>query len=470
MPNRESSHHSSGIRFGAKSAVVAVVVCVAVYFITLADLQRTLKHSLNRLHAAGVPMTWAETAPGPVPDQDNAGVLYEQALAGLRVSRQESQLMGRFAQGDAPGDLGALRRDVERIIANDQAALQLLKQGARRSHCRFTLSEAVMLSPGDYKVLTALRMCGDLLAADAVGAAYRGDTKEAIAACRTALRLSEHAAYPDVSYFCSGARMRIRAMHALRQVLEQTELDSNTCGSLFRQLQASDLNAALRAATYNDAYRVLWRFEAVELQPDQARLLLADARDAWHVIRISWGARLYLSPLAKQLRLKEEIVRIGLMEQDLALIEKPYRDLKRQWPALRQRYERLPRYYMMPSGPLSDPEVALLRDCAIAESSAMQVTLALKDYRAKHGAYPDSLDALRADLGGVGAAPEMRRSRIQGWKLPQDPFSGKAFGYRRKGAGFVLYSWGEDLDDDGGRPNDPRRYPADGDLVWEYLR
>ena len=470
MPEREPPRHSSGIRFAAKLAVVAVVVCVAVYFTILADLQRTLKHSLDRLHAAGVPATWAQTTPGPVPDEENGAVLYEQAFAGLRVSPREHNLLAQFARGDPSRDPEALRQNVEQIIARERPALELLKRGARKPGCRIPLSERVTLIPGDRTLLIALRTCGDLLAADAVSAANRGDTEEVLAACRTALRLSEQASYSDVGYFFTGARMRMRAMDALRQVLERSELDPATYESLFRQLSASDLNAALRAATYNDAYRALWRFEAVERQRDQARLLLADQKDAWHVIRISWGARLYLSPLAKQLRLKEEIVRIGLMEQDLALAEQPYRDLKDQWPALRKRYDRLPRYYMMPTGPLSDLEAALVRDDAVAISGAMQIALALKAYRAKFGAYPGSLDALRTYPGGTWAASDTLRSRIQRWAVPEDPFSGKAFAYRRKGAGFVLYSWGEDLDDDGGRLSAPGRYPPDGDMVWEYRR
>jgi len=135
----------------------------------------------------------------------------------------------------------------------------------------------------------------------------------------------------------------------------------------------------------------------------------------------------------------------------------------------------------------------------------MQVVLALKVYRAKRGTYPDSLTDLDKYLNGASTAPEMRpfgpfgrlrtgklgvtpsiapgrigafrnrawrdtvegrRSRIQGWKLPLDPFSGKPFVYHRKSKGFVLYSFGDDLDDDGGRPY----FGTNGDLVWEFKR
>lgn len=52
-----------------------------------------------------------------------------------------------------------------------------------------------------------------------------------------------------------------------------------------------------------------------------------------------------------------------------------------------------------------------------------------------------------------------------GWKIPEDPFSGKDFIYKRQEKGFILYSIGRNMKDDGGKesPNsDPDRY----DMVW----
>jgi hypothetical protein len=62
------------------------------------------------------------------------------------------------------------------------------------------------------------------------------------------------------------------------------------------------------------------------------------------------------------------------------------------------------------------------RNVAVNESLMAQakLALALKRYRAEHGAYPGSLDAL-----GI---------------VPKDPLTGQAFSYRLEGAGFVLQS------------------------------
>ncbi len=69
-------------------------------------------------------------------------------------------------------------------------------------------------------------------------------------------------------------------------------------------------------------------------------------------------------------------------------------------------------------------------------------------YRKNSGAFPDSLDQL--DL------PDLAELRI-------DPFSGREFVYRPSDDQFLLYSFGEDFDDDNGRHTN---WKGDGDGVF----
>jgi len=94
------------------------------------------------------------------------------------------------------------------------------------------------------------------------------------------------------------------------------------------------------------------------------------------------------------------------------------------------------------------------RDQAVAEIGLCRVVMALKAYKFERNVYPDTLNELQQSLD---------------WTLPEDPFSGEAFVYQRRGEGFVLYSFGRDLDDDGGEPEWDQRgkWRADGDTVWE---
>lgn len=84
-----------------------------------------------------------------------------------------------------------------------------------------------------------------------------------------------------------------------------------------------------------------------------------------------------------------------------------------------------------------------------------QMLLALQAYKARHGAYPASVEELKTKLG---------------WKLPKDPFSEKDFVYKRRDKGFILYSVGPDMKDDGGQaiPGDRVRLDSKGDIVLRW--
>jgi len=64
------------------------------------------------------------------------------------------------------------------------------------------------------------------------------------------------------------------------------------------------------------------------------------------------------------------------------------------------------------------------------------IVAALEAYQRDNGNYPATLDAL-----APAVLPE----------LPPDPFTGKPFGYTRQNAGYLLYSAGPNMKDDGGK-------------------
>jgi hypothetical protein len=110
------------------------------------------------------------------------------------------------------------------------------------------------------------------------------------------------------------------------------------------------------------------------------------------------------------------------------------------------------------------PEYAKTRergDVAKTYIAGSRIMLALIAYKDRVHRYPVTLNELRTKLG---------------WKILTDPFSGKDFPYRREGEGFLLYSIGPDLVDNGGqysrfsatrRPAGQSSYSGEtGDVVW----
>ena len=86
-----------------------------------------------------------------------------------------------------------------------------------------------------------------------------------------------------------------------------------------------------------------------------------------------------------------------------------------------------------------------------AKLDGLKIALVLKIYKTEKGEYPDSLLPL---------VPEYFS------ELPQDPFTGKDYIYRKEGDGFIVYSVGENEKDDGGVYDEKWRRLHD-DLLWQ---
>jgi len=82
----------------------------------------------------------------------------------------------------------------------------------------------------------------------------------------------------------------------------------------------------------------------------------------------------------------------------------------------------------------------------VARLDLLRLGLSIERFHAKQGVDPESLDNI---------AP------ILGTEVPNDPFTGEPYRYVRSDESFLLYSVGEDLEDDG-EVHDYRT----GDLVW----
>lgn len=78
--------------------------------------------------------------------------------------------------------------------------------------------------------------------------------------------------------------------------------------------------------------------------------------------------------------------------------------------------------------------------------------LAVRLYRAEHDMLPEHLEQL---------TPKYLR------EVPVDPFSGRPFTYRLEGEAFILYGFGADGNDDGGKPTEKDNLLGDGDLVLD---
>jgi len=451
----KARRRSSTTRFAVKLLVVVALVCVAVYLILLSELRSSLQWHLDRLYATGVPRTWAEVAPPPIPDNDNAAIWYQRAFRKLNLAPGDLATVDSFLDDKPPGSRLTLAEQTRRILANNQAALSLVKQGTAAPQCRVPVhweqSPVVIVFPH----FRPLRTCAELLAAEAIVTANEGDSDGALEWCLAQFRLDWHSVLDPVFFSFKQAGVGTRPV-PFRRALEHADIDAKACARLYTELQRLDFQTPFVQSTRTEASMILEHFDAAERHERALSEMIepfADELPLGHPF-----LTVYLSPVGKLLRLREEIACAEMVARMLELARQSYRIAAPAYAALDDMTDSIPRYHVITRATFGfHGELAIRRDRVITFRNAMQVALALKAYHAKRGGYPDSLDALR---------------QYPGWKLPEDPFSGKDFAYRRTDRGFILYSWGPDLDDDGGREVAQTSWgggtPADGDLVWRF--
>lgn len=457
--SRTDARRSSTLGFAVKIVVGILVVVAAVYMLLEAELQRALKARLDRLHALGVPKTWAELAPPLIPDQDNAALLYQRAFDQPKMSRNDAMLVLEFLRR-SPAERKAQLPQMQAILAKSRVRLELVRQAASRPRCRFPADwgSSPYETGLDWPPASpwiAMRQEARVLEADALVAAQVGETERAVNSCRAGIRMSRHAGeHPTTIGFLVGTAIEAITLKTLARVLQEADFGAGQCKVLFDELEGPDLGTSFRNVLRTDTYETLWAFDLAEKEPGRAREIVVSCWEASNPGRAADVlAALYLSRAGRLVRLREEIAYADLVEHLFAIAAKPPAQGVRECVAASGRMEKLPSYYLITDALGYEFPIARAYYRAVGHRSALQVALALEAYHTRRGAYPDSLAALRD---------------YPGWELPNDLYSGKPFVYRGEGDGYLLYSWGDDLDDDGGRAF--AHFGMDGDWVWQAVK
>jgi len=408
-----------------EAGVVAAVLLLAgaAYILTLHRLNCALNVPLEKLYAAGAPRPGHTDGSPPASSEANAAPLYLQAHRCLQESMRDGLDLLSFIYDRPSGSRRQLRGRAEGILARNQEPLALVKRAAAKPYCRFAVDPTAPDARVEsvYEGSEAMEIAAELLAADAVLAAERGNLRDAVESCRLSVGMLRQAfAQPTIHLWLQGLPLPLSA------VLQTTSPDGESCRVLYEALRPLDFIAAFRRAVAVEAYGRVRAFDDIGTDT---------------------GRRPFPNPFARLDRLRSKIVFAERAAAVPDIADKPLSEAMAACRALQRTGDRDPEGYGGLPSPLELQFGLLMRDSLALDRDAMQIALALKAYHAQRGAYPDSLRALHA---------------YPGWKLPEDPFSGKDFGYRRKGAGFVLYSWGEDLRDDGGKRG--------WDIVFEFTR
>jgi hypothetical protein len=432
-----------------------------------------VKTRLEALRAAGKPLLGRDIAPKPVPPNDNAAPLYLAVDEIVKLHNpgrtngnapteqpvdvpREEVGYSRYNWND-PEDLAVLARYVQK----DQRALDLLRDATSRPAAVFDVDwdqGLETLLPHYAK----LRLVSRFVAAAAVVAAHQGNQAEALDRVRMGFVVARHTSGDPalIGQFVANSADSIMR-RAAEYVLAQGPVPEEAARRLAEELQRVDYPQRYVVAMQTERVLGLDAFSRAKRGQDVQALVGDEGPGgSWLEGLYVWAYPGLLRPVLyadelQYLRYMDELERRGslpLRGRATARTPEDGRPLAPHWAIITR--------LVVP--PVSRADLRL--ESALAQRRLLQTALGLQVYRQRYGRYPSALAELRA----------------MGWVVPTDNFTGQDFLYRRRGAGYLLYSVGPNLKDDGGQPHwlqlpkeeggTPRHEPppitAAGDFVW----
>ena len=387
-------------------------------------------------------MSVTELAGPKIPDSENGAVVYAGAfkLISGATAEKDLDILMRVIQPGRLATSPAIYSRAASVVRRYAGLFPLIEEAATRQKCAFPVHWELGLD-AECPHLLSLRRLAWLVSASAILDGRGGRTTKAAGKVALIFAISE-SLKKEPSLIAQFDRISIirTGLRTLRNGQWLEYLNDAEAKRLFDALAGIDLTPGFVSGMQGERATGIWVFDQVRSNGPAALGKNSDNSQRIHIcplcLCLNADERFYLDEMGRQ-------VKYAGMTYHQAKVMDPRFDED----------PHIPRYALISAMLLPVfPVVAPNRDKAVAEIGEGQIALALQAYRARFGTYPRNLAELREKLG---------------WKLPKDPFSGNDLVYKRNGDGFLLYSIGPDLKDDGGREiSRSRSGPENGDIVW----
>jgi len=416
-------------------AAALLLVGAGVYTWLSYSTGKTLNRELKALKDSGAPLTPTEVAPPLLPDEENAAVIYQKAFLLMQEGNEEEKKSFQtvFKAGGYINWPEANIFLVRSLLKKNEGALNLARQATLIEKCRFPLEYEKgpkMLLPHLSKMARLAR----LLALKAGLQSREGQTDESLKTIQVGLRLGKSLLAEPI---CISQLVRISiniiVLNEMEMILDQKKTQPTTYEDLIRELDGLEGRRAFTRSLEGERAIWLWAFK----EPSMA-------------VEYPGEYRLYGSYLLRPILKMDEVHYLRMMGRIIALSRLPYYQAIARVKDFKKELGDVPRYCYLTRILVPALNNAFVRQTqSEAQIRAAKLALALKIYKAKKGTYPLSLKALTPEI-----LPQ----------LPQDPFTGKDYIYRREGEGFIVYSLGLNLKDDQGAFE--RTHWKEGDIPW----
>lgn len=425
---------------------VSAMVVAIIYAVPILTARRKVITEIAGIKAEGKPTSTADFTSVKIPDDENGAVVYDKAFAIMSGSnwKKDDELLSSLNKRVLPDKSSAEWRRLEVTADRYHEVIPLVEVATSRRLCRFRINwnNGVMNAKMTYTA--KMRQLSRLINAYAVLNARKGRMPEAMRC--VALEFKESRSLQDgpmITDQIVGIAGISVASNTLRNVAHLGDIDTSSARRVYDVLSSIDLNRCCEKGLTQERAVGIQLFEDVRVNPGTlASEADAVAENASSRHRPSSGGKGQLpSSFWRYSADMNELLYLSTMSKMIEYVRPPYRLLASKGQQRDITGDALEKQFA-PFAFLAAmllPDVTRFpekRDQGIAEINGSQIFLALLAYKDRYSAYPATLNELRRKLG---------------WKLREDPFSGKAFVYKRQGKGFLLYSLGPNLKDDHGR-------------------
>ncbi len=317
------------------------------------------------------------------------------------------------------------RLEVERFLAANQELVREIRQMAERGGPIQRLDFSI-LSEMDLSFFERLRSCTRLLRADAVIKAAEGDNLEAVEDIIAGMKLGNALAQEPL-VISQLVRIAVYGVmtDAVQDCFDGSDFSQELVRRLVTHIAQGDNRHAFAESMAGERYTGIEAFSMFRSNTPET---------------FNGGViRLWLD--------MDESRYLELMNRTVSVAELPYYEAAPELEHIEKEIDNLSFFHFNSTILLpSVPRLSRVQARHEATLDLMQMGIMIEQHHAREGSYPENLDAIAPDLGG---------------DLPVDPFTGEAYQYCLSEDGFLLYSVGQNLSDDGGR-----HHWRDGDWVW----
>ena len=415
-----------------------------------------LKKRIQALRSQGYPVTPAELESlYSIPDgATNAADLYLNAfLSYVKWDNDALTTVPFVSKTSLPARTEPLddstRKLVEKFLSDNKKTLSLLHEAASIEHCQYPTNLAQQ--PTDFSQRTApttlwlkdLRTSAQLLCLESLYQSESGEFGKALESIQASLALAK-----SIKPFFLFHRLIQIAIQGLtynnvERILNRTQLTDEQLTAISKLIKASDINEGYRQALIGEQCFGLHTFRAPIAQSSNQ---LGPENGLQRLVLAFW----------KMLGLhdRDAVEHIDIMQDYIDAVELPNHERLAVFDSITKDVHNGKRgsFFIRLLMPAFGRVIKIETRC-LAHLRATQTALVVERYRLAEGRLPQSLDNL------VPAYMEA---------VPTDPFDGRSLRYRRLETGFVVYSVGEDLGDNGGAERGSRKRGPNGKpLPWD---